>query len=221
MVGRTGQKMDGDDMNQRKRVIRAAPRPRGAGEADVGSARWVSPGEGAMATSAAREAVPPPARDRENPARELGLLSEIERDPDSTQAGLAVKLGVAVGTVNWHLKRMIAKGYVKVKRAERRKLRYIITPDGIALRARLTVAYVENSMALYRQVRKQARQALALARRKGYTGVQIDGDGDIADVCRLTCLEMRMTVFSGERTGRAAILHVDGRRVRLVEPEEQ
>jgi len=220
MVGRAGQKMDGDEMNQRKRAIRAAPRSRGAGETDVGPARWASPGDGAMATSASREAVPP-ARDRENPARELGLLSEIERDPDATQAGLAVKLGVAVGTVNWHLKRMIAKGYVKVKRAERRKLRYIITPDGIALRARLTVAYVENSMALYRQVRKQARQALGLARRKGYVGVQIDGDGDIADVCRLTCLEMGMTVLSGDQTGRAAVLHVDGRRVRLVEPEGQ
>jgi DNA-binding MarR family transcriptional regulator len=45
--------------------------------------------------------------------RELGLLTEIERDPDITQAGLATKLGVAVGTVNWHLKRLTAKGYVK------------------------------------------------------------------------------------------------------------
>ena len=60
--------------------------------------------------------------------RELTLLEEIERDPDTNQATLAAKLGVAVGTVNWHLKRLIEKGYVKVKRAERRKLRYIITP---------------------------------------------------------------------------------------------
>ena len=46
---------------------------------------------------------------------------------------------MAVGTVNWHLKRLIEKGYVKVSRAERKKLRYIITPEGIALRARLAV----------------------------------------------------------------------------------
>ena len=56
-------------------------------------------------------------------------------DPDITQASMATRLGVAVGTVNWHIKRLIAKGYVKVKRAERKKLRYIITPEGIALRA--------------------------------------------------------------------------------------
>jgi len=40
----------------------------------------------------------------EQSGRELGLLTEIERDPDITQAGLATKLGVAVGTVNWHLR---------------------------------------------------------------------------------------------------------------------
>jgi len=50
-------------------------------------------------------------------ARDLTLLEHIEYDPDISQASLSVKLGVAVGTVNWHLKRLIAKGYVKVKRA--------------------------------------------------------------------------------------------------------
>ena len=75
----------------------------------------------------------------EENVRELTLLEQIERDPDVTQASLATQLGVAVGTVNWHIKRLVAKGYVKVKRAERKKLRYIITPEGIALRARLPV----------------------------------------------------------------------------------
>ncbi|MCK5635025.1 MAG: winged helix-turn-helix transcriptional regulator, partial [Anaerolineales bacterium] len=75
--------------------------------------------------------------------RDLALLEEIERDPDTTQASMAARLGVAVGTVNWHIKRLVAKGYVKVKRAERRKLRYLITPEGLALRASLTVNYIE------------------------------------------------------------------------------
>jgi DNA-binding MarR family transcriptional regulator len=49
--------------------------------------------------------------------RELTLLEQIERDPDVTQASLATQLGVAVGTVNWHIKRLVEKGAVKVKRA--------------------------------------------------------------------------------------------------------
>ena len=151
-------------------------------------------------------------------ARDLGLLNEIERDSDTTQATLATQLGVAVGTVNWHLKRLIAKGYVKVKRAERRKLRYILTPDGIALRARLTVQYVERSMSLYRQARQDARRALAHARLKGYQSVRIEGEGDIADVCRLTCLEQGIHIADNGRDPGVAVLEVHGQVVRLREP---
>ena len=76
------------------------------------------------------------------PSHTLEMLTHIEANPDISQVGLATELGVAVGTINWHLKRMINKGYVKVKRAQRKKLRYIITPEGgedeVAEVARLT-----------------------------------------------------------------------------------
>jgi DNA-binding MarR family transcriptional regulator len=149
--------------------------------------------------------------------RELGLLEAIEKDPDTTQASMAARLGVAVGTVNWHIKRLIEKGYVKVKRAERRKLRYIITPEGIALRARLTVAYIENSMMLYRQTRDQARALLQSAMEKGYKQVRIVGDGDIADVCRLTTIEQGMTVVEDDERVGVAVIEIQGRELKLLE----
>jgi DNA-binding MarR family transcriptional regulator len=149
--------------------------------------------------------------------RDLGLLEAIERDPDTTQATMAARLGVAVGTVNWHLKRLIEKGYVKVKRAERRKLRYIITPEGIALRARLTVAYIENSMMLYRETRDQARALLRSAKAKGHKYVKIIGDGDIADVCRLTTIEQGMSVVDNDERDGVAIIEIHGRVLKLRE----
>jgi len=127
-------------------------------------------------------------------ARDMGLLERIENDPDVTQASLATQLGVAVGTVNWHLKRLIAKGYVKVKRAERKKLKYIITPEGIAFRAHLTVDYIEQSLLLYRRTRQRVCELLGEVKRAGYNSVRIIGEGDIADICRLTCLEQGVAV---------------------------
>jgi len=126
--------------------------------------------------------------------RELNLLDQIESDPDITQATLADRLDVAVGTVNWHLKRLVSKGYVKVKRAQRRKLRYIITPEGLALRARLTVNYIETSMDLYRRTRQHVRELLGQVKQAEIDTVLIDGEGDIADICRLTCLEQGIRV---------------------------
>lgn len=128
--------------------------------------------------------------------RDLILLEHLELDPDATQASLASQLGVAIGTVNWHLKRLIEKGYVKARRVERRKLRYVITPEGLALRARLTLDYIQNSFRVYRLVRQRMLDALQEVQTAGLYAVRLSGDGDVAEVCRLTCLERGMLISS-------------------------
>jgi hypothetical protein len=108
---------------------------------------------------------------------------------------------------------LVAKGYVKVKRAQRRKLRYIITPEGLALRACLTVNYIENSLRLYRKTRQRVLELLDEASQAGYHGVIIEGDGDIADICRLTCLEQGIRVVE---QGNVPRLVVNGTKVNLL-----
>ncbi|MBE3117561.1 MAG: winged helix-turn-helix transcriptional regulator [Candidatus Atribacteria bacterium] len=144
--------------------------------------------------------------------RELALLETIERDPDVTQASIAIQLDVAVGTVNWHLKRLIEKGYVKIKRANRKKLRYIITPEGIALRARLTVDYVEQQFLLYRNTRQHVKEHLERVRQAGLDRLSVRGDGDVADICRLTCMEQGMAVVPEDN---GPVLTVNGLRIQL------
>jgi len=145
-------------------------------------------------------------------ARELALLENIEINPDVTQASLAIQLGVAVGTVNWHLKRLVEKGYVKIKRAERKKLRYIITPEGIALRAMLTMDYIEQQFLLYRKTRQRVREHLQQIKNAGYEKVSIDGDGDVADICRLSCLEQGVAFTTDVN---APVLKIVGLKVLL------
>lgn len=144
--------------------------------------------------------------------RELSLLEQIESDPNVNQSTLATQLGVAVGTVNWHLKRLIAKGAVKVSRAERKKLRYIITPEGLALRARLAVDYVERSFSVYRRTRQKVKDNITKIRKAGYDRVRIVGTGDVADICKLTCLEQGIKVVNEKNI---PTLTVDGYKMRL------
>lgn len=144
--------------------------------------------------------------------RELSLLEQIESDPDVNQSTLATQLGVAVGTVNWHLKRLIAKGAVKVSRAERKKLRYIITPEGLALRAKLAIDYVERSFSLYRRTRQKVKNHIAKIRKAGYHRVRIVGAGDVADICKLTCLEQGIKVVNEKNI---PTLILDGYKIKL------
>ena len=155
--------------------------------------------------------------DTQENTRELTLLEEIESDPNVNQSTLATQLGVAVGTVNWHIKRLIEKGYVKVSRAERKKLRYIITPEGIALRARLAVDYLENSFSLYRKTRQRVKGHIASIRRAGGDRVRILGAGDVADIARLTCLEQGIQVVN---EASAPVLEIKGWKIVLQTGDE-
>jgi DNA-binding MarR family transcriptional regulator len=127
--------------------------------------------------------------------RYLELLEQIDENPQATQASLADKMGVAIGTVNWHLKRMVEKGYLKVSRAGRRKLQYVITPEGIALRAKLAVDYVRSSMDLYRLIRNRMTKAAQILKEQGITEIALKGGAEeVRDICRLTCLEQGIVI---------------------------
>jgi DNA-binding MarR family transcriptional regulator len=163
--------------------------------------------------------------ERTKETRELKILEELEEQPEVKQADLACRLGIGVGTVNWHLKRLVAKGYVKVKKIGRWRWSYLLTPQGMVEKARLTKAYVQQSMQLYRKTRERARELLCEVKRAGYDQVQIEGDSknDLVDVCRLTCLEQGVKVVNPakgkEQEDKVPVLRVDGRELSLKLPE--
>jgi DNA-binding MarR family transcriptional regulator len=128
---------------------------------------------------------------------ERRLLEAIEENPDTTQASLATQLGVAVGSVNWYMKRLMRKGYVKVTHLQRRKLKYFVTPQGLAVKAQLTKEHVQASLQLYSLLRQEARGVLAQVQEAGYSRLHLAGNDEAAEIFRLTCLEQGVRVTSG------------------------
>lgn len=131
---------------------------------------------------------------------EYRLLDAIARDPTLTQASLAVHLGVAVGSVNWYIKGLIGKGYIKVSRMERTRLKYHLTPRGAMALTRRTAEYVDYSLDVYRRLRKAAIGVVGELQRQGVQQVALSGDGDAMDILRLTCIEHGISP-AGDCTG--------------------
>jgi len=99
--------------------------------------------------------------------RELEILTAIGEGQPLTQRALAQRLGVALGLTNLYLKRLAKKGYIKIvefprKPAARKRLRYLLTPKGIAEKTRLTYEHVTYSLNLYRRARQTLREFLGL-----------------------------------------------------------
>ena len=153
-----------------------------------------------------------------NSEHELRILQEIERNPDTTQASLAAQLGVAVGSVNWYVKRLVNKGYVKVAHLQRRKLHYFLTPAGLALKVKLTRSYMEVSLRAYRELRQAAHQVLTEVHRAGYAAVHVDGDDEATEILRLTCLEQNMQVH--EKSARVPVLRAEGASFTVIWPKD-
>lgn len=173
----------------------------------VSEFQWLNIGYVVMSESLASDKV-----------HELHILEHLEQNPDLTQADLAVQLGVAVGTVNWYLKRLVRKGYIRTTQLQRRRMRYLLTPKGVAERAHLAVQYVRASMYMYRSVRQQARVMLQRLQQRGCGQVAIEGDGVLADVVRLTCLEQGVEVVThGATEEKAAVIEIRDARLELRE----
>jgi DNA-binding Lrp family transcriptional regulator len=120
--------------------------------------------------------------------RDLKLLEEVEKDSRVTQRGLATKLGIALGLTNIYLKRLVRKGYIKCVNVQSNRITYLITPRGIAEKARLTYEFMDYSLHLYGEVRQHLRTTLAQCAAADKR-VAIYGRGEAAELAYLSLRE--------------------------------
>ena len=135
----------------------------------------------------------------------LEILEELSSNGHVTQRELSHKVGIALGLANFYIKRLVQKGYVEVIYLERNRLGYLITPQGVVEKSRLTYSYIQRSYGYVRKVRISIRERLKVLSREGVRTVVIYGGGDIAEVTYLAIQEVGMKlagVVDGSRAGR-------------------
>lgn len=118
------------------------------------------------------------------------LLAEIERDAEVTQRSLSKKLGIALGLTNACLKRLVKKGYVKVANMDRNRIHYLLTPQGIAEKARLTYEYLQYTIEFYKETRARVRDGLQGLQLQGKSNLVFYGAEDVAEIAYITLNEV-------------------------------
>ena len=103
---------------------------------------------------------------------EYRLIAVLEKTPALSQRDLASTLGFSLGKVNYCLKALVDKGWIKTTRflqnPHKSEYAYLLTPQGIGSKAVLTAQFLERKMAQYEQLRAeiealQAQMALPQA----------------------------------------------------------
>ena len=125
---------------------------------------------------------------------EYSLLNEIAQDSMVTQAGLSDRLGIAVGSVNWYIKRLVQRGWVKVSHLDRTRLKYDLTSDGMAVFTQRALYYARDSLKVYSDIRGRAKKLVDELREQEIKQVYLEGNDAMIDILRLTCIESGIAV---------------------------
>jgi DNA-binding MarR family transcriptional regulator len=124
--------------------------------------------------------------------RDLLLLKELDRDGGATQRTLATKLGVALGLTNLYLKRLARKGHIKVTTIPRNRIKYLLTPQGITEKSRLTYLYMQYSLSYYREMRTRLKEMMLTFDGSHGLRVVIYGTTELAELAYLSLREMNI-----------------------------
>ncbi len=87
------------------------------------------------------------------------VLRKIKNKPNSTQRELAEELGFSLGKLNYCLKALKGKGFVKIenftKNPNKFNYIYVLTPKGISEKTKLTINFMKRKMREYDELKKE------------------------------------------------------------------
>lgn len=87
------------------------------------------------------------------------LLKQISDQPVSSQRGLATKLGVSVGKVNYCLRALVDKGWLKANNFRRSDNKwayaYLLTPRGVSAKAMLAKDFLAQKEREFERLQRE------------------------------------------------------------------
>ncbi|HXH41216.1 MAG TPA: MarR family EPS-associated transcriptional regulator [Thermoanaerobaculia bacterium] len=117
--------------------------------------------------------MPPPLTDEIR----YQLLRFLQENPEASQRELARHLGISVGKVNYCLRALIEKGWLKMRnfRNSQNKLAYAykLTPKGIEEKVNVTASFLRRKMVEYDAMSAEIER---LSRELAESGVMIPDD---------------------------------------------
>ena len=91
------------------------------------------------------------------------VLRKLYKNPSSSQRDLAKDLGFSLGKLHYCLNALKDKGLVKIVNFSKNKdkinnIRYVLTPNGISERTKLTINFMKRKMREYGELKQELKK---------------------------------------------------------------
>ena len=90
------------------------------------------------------------------------ILRKLNKKPQSSQRELAQELGFSLGKLNYCLKELQKKGLIKIKNFKKNPYKinylYVLTPEGLTQKTKLTINFMKRKMKEYDELKKEIEE---------------------------------------------------------------
>ncbi len=90
------------------------------------------------------------------------VLRKINKKSDITQRELSSSLGLSLGKINYCLSALKDKGFIKIKNFKKSKNKmkymYVLTPEGISEKTKITINFMKQKMKEYEDLKKDLKK---------------------------------------------------------------
>lgn len=124
--------------------------------------------------------------------REFELINIIGPSITVNQRDLSRQMNISLGMINMLIRRLVTKGYLRTQQLNKRKVQYILTPQGIAEKMQKSVKYTLKTINSITAIRKAVEQIIQQFISAGETSFYIFGRSDFAQLVEMVakgCLD--------------------------------
>jgi DNA-binding MarR family transcriptional regulator len=126
--------------------------------------------------------------------REFELVNIVGAKLAVNQRDLSRRMNVSLGMTNMLLRRLVAKGYIRIQQLNQRKVQYLLTPKGFSEKMKKSVKYTLKTIDSIGLIRKQLNTIISRLYEDGERVFFILGTSDLAELVEIS---LRQPQWSG------------------------
>jgi DNA-binding MarR family transcriptional regulator len=111
--------------------------------------------------------------------REFELINIIGRDLGSNQRDLSRHLELSLGQTNMLIRRLVAKGLIRISQLNKKKVQYLLTPKGLSEKLRKSVKYTRHTLNAIGLIKDHLREIFIKLYQDGHRNFYVYSEGDL------------------------------------------
>lgn len=123
--------------------------------------------------------------------REFELINIIGAELGANQRDLSRLLNLSLGMVNMLVRRLISKGYIRIVQLNKKKVQYLLTPEGFSEKVRKSFRYTLKTINSIALIREHVKGILLKSIREGHKSFYIYSEADLTSLVKMVFSEIQ------------------------------